>query len=383
MKVKPFKVEQWMNAYETGAKYNIAETCVDSVSMDELFALTGQEPAAFWADFGARRLTYGHIEGAPAFREGGSSLYKTVRPEQVVPTHGAAGANHHVFYSLVEPGDRVVSVMPTYQQLYSIPEGYGADMRILHLEPEKGYLPDLEQLARLAVPGTKLICINNPNNPTGALMDEATLRAIADIADRAGAYVLCDEVYRHLTQDDEYSPSMADLYDRGISVGSMSKVFSLAGLRLGWIACRDGAALDAFWSHRDYDHISCGMFDEAAAALALAHKDAVLARSRSIIRDNLAVLDAWVRAEPHVWYVRPRAGTTALIHYDFDIPSHDFCQRMYHATGAFVTPGDCFGESRCMRVGYASSRRTLREGLAAVSAFMRTLEKEDTPTCLN
>ena len=383
MKIKPFLVEEWMNAYETGAKYNIAETCVDSVSMDELFALTGQEPAAFWADFGARRLTYGDIEGAPAFRQGVCSLYKTLGPEHIVPTHGAAGANHHVFYSLVEPGDRVVSVMPTYQQLYSIPEGYGADVRILRLRPEKGWLPDLEELERLAVPGTKLICINNPNNPTGALMDEATLRAVADIAGRAGAYVLCDEVYRHLTQDDAYSPSMADIYDKGISVGSMSKVFSLAGLRLGWIATRDEAALAAFWSHRDYDHISCGMFDEAAAALALAHKDAVLARSRGVIRDNLAVLDAWIQAEPYVWYTRPRAGTTALVFYDFDVPSHDFCLQMYRRTGAFVTPGDCFGEGRCMRVGYANSRRVLEQGLAAVSEFLRILEKEGTPICRN
>lgn len=381
MKIKPFKVETWMNAWETGAKYNIAETCVDSVSMDGLFALTGQDPAAFWREFSARRLTYGDIEGAPAFRQGVCSLYKTLRPENIVPTHGAAGANHHVFCSLVEPGDRVVSVSPTYQQLYSIPESLGADVRILHLEQKDDYLPDLDELARLAVPGTKLICVNNPNNPTGALMDEATLRAIADIADRAGAYVLCDEVYRHLTQDDVYSPSMADIYNKGISVGSMSKVFSLAGLRLGWIACRDGAALDAFWSHRDYDHISCGMFDEAAAALALAHKDAVLTRSRAIVRENLSILDAWVQAEPHVWYTKPRAGTTALVYYDFDVPSYGFCERMYHATGAFVTPGDCFDEGRCMRIGYAADRQTLEEGLAAVSAFMRTLEKEGTPIC--
>lgn len=381
MKIKPFQVEEWMNAYETGARYNIAETCVDSVSMDQLFALTGQDPAAFWREFSARRLTYGDIEGAPAFRQGVCSLYKTLRPEHIVPTHGAAGANHHVFYSLVEPGDRVVSVMPTYQQLYSIPESLGADVQILHLRAENAWLPDLEELARLAVPGTKLICINNPNNPTGALMDEDTLRAIADIARRAGAYVLCDEVYRHLTQDDGYSPSMADIYEKGISVGSMSKVFSLAGLRLGWIAARDKAALDAFWSHRDYDHISCGMFDEAAAALALAHAGAVLARSRAIIRENLAVLDGWVRSEPHVRYIKPKAGTTALVFYDYDIPSRQFCERMYHATGAFVTPGDCFGEERCMRIGYAASGQVLREGLAAVSAFVRTLEKEDTPIC--
>ena len=121
MKIRPFAVEEWMNAHETGARYNIAETCVDSVSMDELFALTGENREDFWRAFSARRLTYGDIEGAPALRRGIADLYRTIAPEEVVTTHGAAGANHHVFYSLVEPGDRVVSVMPTYQPLYSIP----------------------------------------------------------------------------------------------------------------------------------------------------------------------------------------------------------------------------------------------------------------------
>jgi len=128
MKIKPFAVEEWMNAWEEGARFNIAETCVDSISLDELFALTGQDRDAFLREFSARRLTYGAIEGAPAFRQGVCRLYKTLAPEHIVPTHGAAGANHHIFYSLLEPGDRVVSIMPTYQQLYSIPESFGADV---------------------------------------------------------------------------------------------------------------------------------------------------------------------------------------------------------------------------------------------------------------
>ena len=157
MKIEPFKVEEWMNAYETGARYNIAETCVDSVSLDELFELTGESKEKFWNDFGSQRLTYGYIEGNPSFKEGICSLYHTLKPNEIVPTHGASGANHHIFYSLIEPGDRVISIMPTYQQLYSIPESYGADVKMLHLKAENGYLPDLEELKMLAVPGTKMI----------------------------------------------------------------------------------------------------------------------------------------------------------------------------------------------------------------------------------
>ena len=152
MNIKPFAVEEWMNAYEVGARYNIAETCVDSVSLDELFELAGESKEKFLADFAARRLTYGDIAGSPALREGISRLYRTVRPDEVIPTHGAAGANHHVFCSLISAGGRVVSIMPTYQQLYSIPESIGADVAIMHLKEKNHYLPDLDELRSLVTP---------------------------------------------------------------------------------------------------------------------------------------------------------------------------------------------------------------------------------------
>ena len=373
MNIKPFAVEEWMNEYEVGARYNIAETCVDSVSLDELFALTGEDKEAFLKDFCARRLTYGDIWGSDGLREGICKLYHTVKPGEVVLTHGAAGANHHVFCSLISPGERVVSIMPTYQQLYSIPASIGAEVAIMHLKQENSYLPDLDELKALVTPETKMICINNPNNPTGALMSRELLEQIVEIARSVDAYILCDEVYRHLTQEDGWCESIADLYEKGISVSSMSKVFSLAGLRMGWIATHDKDALAAFLSHRDYDLISCGMFDDAAASLALRHSDKMIRRNQTIVRENLAILDAWVQEHPHFYYTKPQAGTTALVCYDFDIPSYDFCKRMYHATGAFVTPGDCFEQPHSMRIGYACDVQTLKAGLAALAKFAETL----------
>ena len=147
------------------------------------------------------------------------------------------------------------------------------------------------------------------------------------------------------------------------------QVFSLAGLRMGWIATHDEAALCAFLSHRDYNLISCGMFDDAVASIALRHSDAMLRRSQTIVRENLAILDAWVAAHEHFYYTKPKAGTTALVYYDFDVPSYDFCKRMYRETGAFVTPGDCFEQPHSMRIGYACDKQTLTEGLAALAAF--------------
>lgn len=370
MKIKPFAVEEWMNAWEVGAKYNIAETCVDSISMNELFELTGEDKTEFLNRLCARRLSYGDIEGLPEFRKGVCGLYKTLNIENIVPTHGASGANHHVFYSLISPGDRVVSIMPTYQQLYSIPESYGADVQILHLSKENNYLPDLEKLRRLVTPKTKMICINNPNNPTGALMSEQLLREIVEIARSADAWILCDEVYRHLSQEDGWCPSIVDLYEKGISVSSMSKVFSLAGLRLGWIATHDMSVVKSCLSHRDYNLVSCGVFDEMLAAAALKHRDKLLERSRKIVRENLQILDNWVSSEPHVSYVKPKAGTTALVYYDLDISSYEFCEEMYKKTGAFVTPGDCFEVPHSMRIGYAYGKQDLIDGLKAISEYI-------------
>ena len=156
----------------------------------------------------------------------------------------------------------------------------------------------------------------------------------------------------------------------------MSKVFALAGLRLGWIVTRDRALMRSILSHRDYNHISCGMLDETVAALALEHSDALLRRNRGIVRENLNVLDAWVQKEPHVSYVKPQSGTTALVYYDFDIPSYDFCRRLLEETGAFVTPGDCFEQPKSVRIGYASDKNTLLKGLDAFSRFMKALEQE-------
>lgn len=377
MKIKDFKVEQWMNEWETKCRYNVAETCTYSVTLDQLFEICGGSREEFMNEFASRRLTYGDIEGNPAFLEGICSLYETVRPEHVIPTHGAAGANHLVLTTLVEPGDHVVSIMPTYQQLYSIPEMCGAQMSLLHLEKEDHYHVDPAKLDALCTPETKVICINNPDNPTGALLSREELQVIVDIAAKNDAWLVCDEVYRLLVQDDDaFTTSPIDLYDKAVVVSSMSKVWSLAGIRLGWCITKSEELRHELLSHRDYDLISCGMFDEAVAAYALAHADKILARSRRIVRQNLAAVQEWVDSEPHLSFVRPEAGTTCLVYYDYDIDSYDFCVRMMQTEGALVTPGDAFEEPHSMRLGYAYSDNVddLKEGLAAISRFLRTLE---------
>lgn len=369
MKIKDFGVEIWMDTYENHCKYNIAETCVDSISLHELerFALREGDLLSQMYDM---RLGYGEIPGRKAFREGVAGLYRTVSPDQVLTTNGAAGANFLAHYALLEPGDEIIVVVPTYQQHYSIPESLGAHVKTIALQKNLGFSLDLEELKEMTTSKTKFICINNPNNPTGALMDEATLTRIVEIARAVGAYILCDEVYRYMSHDGAYQESIVDLYEKGISTGSMSKVFSLAGLRLGWIV-GPKEVIDKAYGVRHYSIISVGMLDELVGAFALKYKDAILRRNQKIVCENSKLLDAWIRDEPRMNYIRPAAGTIALLYYDMNISSTDFCKRLLEDTGVLLTPGDCFDMGQCVRIGYAYNQSQLQNGLSALTAYLR------------
>ncbi len=370
MKIRDFGVEIWMNRYENHCEWNLAETCVESLTVAELLEMAGKTDTIL-AELLPLKLTYGAIEGSERLRGQIASLYAKQAIENVVTTHGAIGANALVHETLVEPGDRVISVLPTYQQHYSIPESYGADTQILKLTEETGFLPDLEQLQRLAIPGTKLIAINNPNNPTGALMDCGYLEKIVGIARGCGAWILCDEVYRGTDQEgDGLTASIADLYEKGVSTGSMSKTFSLAGLRLGWIVAPP-ELIHAVSIHRDYNTISVGMLDDHFAAMALENRHKILARSRSITRTNLAVLSDWVDSEPRISWVKPHSGTTALLKYDLPMTSEAFCLGLLERTGVMLTPGSAMDMEGYLRIGYANSESILREGLQRLSGFLR------------
>lgn len=376
MKIKDFGVEQWMNEYETKAKYNLGETCVSSLSIRELCELVGVDVNDFAKQLVDRRLTYGAIEGAVELKEAITRLYQNLTPDEIVTEHGAIGANNLVLNALVEPGDEVIAVTPTYQQLQSIPEAIGATVKLLPLKRENGYLPDAEQLRGLVSDKTKLIVLNNPDNPTGALMSQAGLQTIVDIAKSVDAYVLCDEVYRHLTQEDGYSPSIIDLYDKGISTSSFSKVFSLAGIRLGWLATHDQAVMKACLSYRDYETISCGQLDEMVGTLALKNQAVLLERNRGIVRENLKVLEEWVHQQPHITWLKPKAGTTALLYYDFDLPSTIFCDRLMKEYETLLVPGSCFDIENSLRIGYAFETTHLRDGMNQLGKFLAKLEQE-------
>lgn len=373
MKIKDFGVEMWMNTYENDCKYNLAETCIEPLTVNELLEMSGKKEEVL-DEIINMQLTYGDIEGSKSLRAAVAGLYKNIKTENIVITHGGISANALSIMTLVEPGDRVISVLPTYQQHYSIPESIGADVKILKLKAENNFLPDLDELKSYVNENTKLICINNPNNPTGAVMDEDFLIKIVDIAKSCGAYLLCDEVYRGLVHEgDNFSVSVADIYDKGISTGSVSKTFSLAGLRVGWIVGPEEFVARVN-KQRDYHVICVGMINDKLATIALENKEKILKRNLQIVRENVGILDEWVSKEPKITYIKPQGGTTAFLKYDAKISSAEFCIRLQKEKGVMLLPGSALEVEGYIRIGYCNTTEILRRGLELTSEFLKELK---------
>lgn len=369
MDIQAFGVEDWLNEWETQAVYDIAGSSIASLTLEEVLSLGGQSQEAMLADLMKKKLNYGWIEGSPAFKAEVAKLYQTVAPSQILQTNGATGANHLAVYALIEPGDHVISLYPTYQQLTDIPKSLGAEVSYWRIREDRDWLPDLDDLRRLIRPNTKMICINNANNPTGAVMDRAFLTEVVTIARSVGAYILSDEVYQPLDETVDV-PAIVDLYEKGISTNSLSKTYSVPGIRVGWIAANDELA-DLFRKYRDYTMISAGVLDDALATHLLQHREQVLERNRAIVRENLELVKDWIAKEPRVSLVFPRQVSTSFIRLDIPEDTEDFCIRLLKEKGVLLVPGNRFDLPGYARLGYCCKKDILEKGLEGVSDFLR------------
>ncbi|KAK8195928.1 hypothetical protein M8818_007079 [Zalaria obscura] len=396
VRIEPFGVEQWMDKYETSAKYNIAETCCASISVNELLELAERKPEEL-LDL-STALTYGEIRGSTKLRENLARLYSTkvgtpLPAENILIQPGAIAANFLVFYSLVGPGDHVICHYPTYQQLYSVPASLGAEVDLWKALPENEWVPDVEELKRLIKPNTKLIVINNPQNPTGKVLGKTLLQQIIDIAAEHEITILSDEVYRPLfhgisPMDREFPPSILSMgYKNTISTGSLSKAYSLAGVRVGWLASRNPEIIEKCAEARDYTAISMSILDQQVAAFALS-PDAVhglLARNIGLAKKNLELLERFVvKHDEYCTWVKPVAGTTAFVKFERDgspVDAVEFCKRLQEKTGVMFLPGNKgFGEEfqGYVRIGYVNHTDVVKDGLEALRMFMRK-EYDDLP----
>ncbi|KZM19768.1 uncharacterized protein EKO05_0003982 [Ascochyta rabiei] len=384
-----FAVESWMDAYEHQCKYNVAETCCASVSIDQLRQISDDKTSQILRT--DRALTYGAIRGAQDLRSNLARLYSAkvaspLSPDNILTTPGAIQANYLTAYALVGKGDHVICHYPTYQSLYDVPRSLGADVDLWKAQAEKHWIPDLEDLKSLIKTNTKLIVINNPNNPTGAILARSFLEQLVAIAREHDITILADEVYRPIFHsispiDNEFPPSLLSMdYKNVIVTGSLSKAYSLAGIRVGWIASRNSDIIEKIASARHYTTISVSGLDEQVAAYALspATVHGLLARNIQLAKTNLALLERFmIKNEDECEWVKPVAGTTAFIKIHREgkpVDSVDFCKKLLDKTGVLFVPGShSFGEEfkGYVRVGFVNETDIVQKGLEETSKFIR------------
>lgn len=361
-----FGVEQFMNEYETNIAYNLAETCCFSLSLGEIGDLCGRN---FEFD-NKKRLSYGAIKGSDELRSLIASTYgPDFTKEDVLVTNGAIAANFLLYYALAGPGDHVISVAPTYSQLHSVPSMFGAEVELIQLEEDKDYNINVKNLKSMIKSNTKIIILNNPNNPLGKLMNTDTLRKICSLCAENKIYLHCDEVYRpmfhSLPADVSEPPSICELYDNGISTGSMSKAYSAAGIRVGWIITKNKDLIRTALSRRDYNTISVSMVDDMIAQYILRNREHVIRRNYQLCQENLKTLREFLdrNSEKFEFVTYPQSGCVCLVRPIGIKDSEKFARHLAEEWKVLAVPGDLFGVPNSLRIGYGNSKQDLLNGL--------------------
>jgi len=373
MEIKTFAVERWMNTYENDAVYNLAETDAKPFTLDELLSLGNKD--ALLEELLKIKLGYNPTTGRKELREVIAGFYRDTFPENVLITTGAIEADFLVTNVLVKPGDTVIVQFPAYQALYSTAEARGANVKYWKMDIDKGYEPDLDELKKLIDENTKLIVLNIPHNPTGAVISEAQLKTILSWAEEGDFWVLCDEVYHDFALYPNVIPTHGrSLSKRAISVGSMSKAYGLSGLRLGWIAGPE-ELVNACWGWKDYTSISNSPINDFLATFALKNVDKVMERNLNIARKNLDILLKWLEEHKNYFdYVRPKAGVLLFPRLkNVGITTEEMCKELYVRYKLLMMPGECFEMPGFLRIGFGNDSQMFETGLSIFSEFLKTL----------
>jgi len=339
-----FHLEVYFSRWEFAARYVLAASDAESMSLGELLALGSEADRDAFA-----RMSLGYVPtwGGDEVRRAIASTYATLQPEDVL---AYAGAEEGLFWLMQEaagPGDHIVLTVPNYQSMESVALATGAQVSGLPLRPENGWALDLDDLKRRLRPATRLVAVNFPNNPSGAVPDLATFRALAELCEHRGIRLFCDEVHRGLELDAAVRlPQAADLCPGAVSLNVMSKSYGLAGLRIGWLATRDRALLARLERRKHYTSICNSAPGEFLAALALKHGERIQARNRAIIARNLPLFDAFFARWPDLFdWRRPQGGCICFPRYLGGDGAEAFCRALVEQEGVFLAPASLFRSS--------------------------------------
>ncbi len=366
---QPFVMERMMSKYEKDVDYNISESGVHPITLEELI----ENDPDLTNKLMATEINYAHANGIPELRENIAALYQEASPKNVLVTIGAIEANYNTLNTLLSPGDEIVIMMPNYMQIWGIAKNRNLRVKTFHLQENKGWAPDLNELEEMTTKNTKLIAVCNPDNPTGYILSEQEMDRIIKIAERNGAWILADEVYAGAERtSDERTPSFYGRYDKVVAVGSLSKAYGLPGLRIGWAVAPE-KIVDEIWKRHEYTTLSATMLSNHLAAIALSPEvqPRLMERTRNYIRKGFPILEQWMnRHEGTFSFTPPNAAAIAFVRYHLNINSTKFAERLINKKSVLLVPGDHFGMDKFLRISYGLPHDYLTEALDRIHELL-------------
>jgi aspartate/methionine/tyrosine aminotransferase len=372
MKIEVFKMERMQSLWENLVDYNLSESGVHPLTLKEL--LSAEEIQ----DLTGVELGYTQTNGTPPLRQQIARLYPGLDPEDIMVTAGSSEANFLLMWSLIEPGDKVVFELPNYLQMWGLTRAFGARVEPLWLKEELGWQPDPAEIDRVITPGTKLVILTNPNNPTGSILKPGIRQQIIERVKEVGAWLIADEVYRGAERNGEETPSFYGQIEKVAVVGGLSKAYGLPGLRLGWLA-GPAELVQKVWTYHDYTTISVSALTDHLATRALepTRRLQLLNRTRNIIKTNLPILEKWLQSFDGLFnYQPPQAGAILFTAYKSKINSTQLVEKLLKEKNVLLVPGDHFELDHHLRLGYGSPPDYLQTALDRITEFLKESIKD-------
>jgi aspartate/methionine/tyrosine aminotransferase len=376
MKLEPFEMERLQSIWEHRVAWNLAESGVHPLRVEELLASEDERRALL-----AQPLGYPQTNGSIELRASIALMYPGADPGHVQVTNGGSEANCITLMLLVQPDDDVIVMMPNYMQVRGLARGLQANVRHWHLIEDGGgangparWRPDLDALRELISDRTRAILLCNPNNPTGARLTAGELDGICNIAGRHGAWVVSDEIYRGAELDGVETPTIWGRSDRAIVTSGLSKAYALPGLRIGWVVAPP-EIVPQLWGVHDYTTIAPGAVNDrlARVALAPARRDALLARTRGILRTNYPAVRRWIERRPSLSHIPPEAGAITFVKYPHPIGSTALIERIRDEHSVLLVPGDHFEMDGYLRIGFGCDPELLLPALDHVGDVLDSI----------
>lgn len=359
-------LESWMREYYFAAELDIGSSGVECFSLAELRKLVGI------SDTELNEIVFSdsHTLGGLGLRKAIAERWFEGKVENVMATHGSSEAIYMIMQSLLEAGEEVIVLRPCYQQLYSIAESIGCQLRFWHLRYEQNFRPDIDEIKKLITPRTKMVIVNFPHNPTGATLNRREQKELLGAVASAGAYLVWDGAFSDLVYEGDPLPEPGLQYDRAISIGTLSKAYGLPGLRVGWCLASENV-LDRFVRLRDYLTLHLSPLVEVIAMRVIENADALLSARLAQSRHNLAILSEWMERHRGVLeWVPPKGGVCAFIRFLNTDDTEPFCRTLSDNYKTLLVPGSSFRLPQHVRLGFGGSTPDLIEGLSKFSELL-------------